>query len=428
MQKLILLVTGLTVLYFGTAWSQFNEETRMSGAGNPYFNIEMFRTISDDQKLGRIYIYSTIVNDDLTFLKNDSLQVFEAAFDWEVAVEDADEEEGIDSRSIRKQVIEEDYAETNNREKDILVATSFDLPSGEYVVTVQMNDLKSKKTIARKIEIEMSEFNPENLNMSDILFIDNTQFSPDGDLVNYIPKVKRNFTRQAPTIYVYTEIYSHEYPATIKLRYRLEDKEENIALDTVVVAQVNSALSSHIFELDKHKIEKNRYKFIVDLVQGDERVQRLRDFSFYWTTVPETPTDIDLALRQMRYILETDSLDEYEDAPFPEQQAFFQRFWANRDPNPETESNELMEEYFSRVNFANREFSSFNDDGWLSDRGRILIKFGFPDDVERHPFEMDSIPYVIWRYYGLRKTFVFADRSGFGDYRLLPRYQGQEWN
>jgi hypothetical protein len=86
-----------------------------------------------------------------------------------------------------------------------------------------------------------------------------------------------------------------------------------------------------------------------------------------------------------------------------------------------------MEEYFSRVNYANREFSSFSDDGWLSDRGRILIKFGMPDDVERHPFEIDRYPFVVWRYYTLRKTFLFSDRTGFGDYRLDPRYQTEEF-
>ena len=86
-----------------------------------------------------------------------------------------------------------------------------------------------------------------------------------------------------------------------------------------------------------------------------------------------------------------------------------------------------MEEYFRRVNYANREYSNFNEGGWLSDRGRILIKFGYPDDIERHPYELDSVPYVIWRYYSLRKVFVFADRSGFGDYRLLPEYMNYEF-
>ena len=143
--------------------------------------------------------------------------------------------------------------------------------------------------------------------------------------------------------------------------------------------------------------------------------------------MPETASDIGLALRQMQYIVSVDSLDTYEDASPKQMKAFFERFWARRDPNPETKGNELMQEYFSRVNYANREFSSFTEDGWLSDRGRILIKFGVPDDIERHPFEVDSYPYVIWRYYSLRRTFLFVDRTGFGEYRLDPRYQSEEY-
>ena len=90
--------------------------------------------------------------------------------------------------------------------------------------------------------------------------------------------------------------------------------------------------------------------------------------------------------------------------------------------------NELMVEYYNRINHANREFSNFNEGGWLSDRGRILVKFGQPDDIERHPFEIDTYPYEIWRFYSLRKIFIFADRTGFGDFRLLPEYMDEEFH
>ena len=57
----------------------------------------------------------------------------------------------------------------------------------------------------------------------------------------------------------------------------------------------------------------------------------------------------------------------------------------------------------------------------------ILIKFGFPDDVERHPFDINSVPYEIWRYYTLQRIFVFVDQTGFGDYRIAPEYLDQEY-
>ena len=86
-----------------------------------------------------------------------------------------------------------------------------------------------------------------------------------------------------------------------------------------------------------------------------------------------------------------------------------------------------MDEYFGRVNISNKEYSTFTNNGWFTDRGRILIKFGHPDDIERHPFELHTNPYVVWRYYALRKIFVFMDRTGFGDCQLHPDYFDQEW-
>ena len=79
------------------------------------------------------------------------------------------------------------------------------------------------------------------------------------------------------------------------------------------------------------------------------------------------------------------------------------------------------------MNYANEHFSGLAMDGWLTDRGRIFIKFGPPDDIERHPFELETRPYEIWRYYSLRKVFLFQDYTGFGDYRLHPDYVNVEY-
>lgn len=427
MKKYIIFVILCLFLINGNLFAQFYEETRMSGAGNPFFTVQLFRTIADNYQSGRLYVYSSIINDDLTFISVDSIESFRAEFEWEVSIKDENEEHTIGSRSIRKEVYETDYEETNNREKDILLSAVFDIPQAEYVVLLQMRDLISKKSVSRKVEVEMPFFEKDNIDVSDVLFVEELNLNQEGKLAQFVPKVNSNFSRKSPYIYIYNEIYSKEYPATVQIRYQLENMEEDIELDTIMVKELQKPLTSQVFKLDKRNLSKNRYRCIVKVKRGNSWVERYRTLSFYWIDTPETSQDLSLALRQMRYILPTDSSDKYLDAPASEQKAFFTSFWAERDPNPNTETNELMEEYFSRVNFANREFSSFNNDGWLSDRGRILIKFGFPDDVERHPFEMDSVPYVIWRYYGLRKVFVFTDPNGFGDYRLHPNYQHQEY-
>jgi GWxTD domain-containing protein len=428
MNKIIVCLAILLFISNQDSYAQFYEQSRLSGSGNPFFNVQIFRSFAEDLKSGRVYVYSNIVNDDLTFIKNDSTGGFEAAVEWEVAVVDEDEEKQVGSQSMRKQVYESDYTQTNNRDKNILLSTYFDIPAGEYVVTIQMRDLMSRKIVSRKIEIEMYDFEADGIDMSDILFLNEAELDSVGNLAKYVPRVKNNFSRDYPYLYIYTEIYSDIYPTIVKLTYQFENLDEETEGDTIVFLEVKQPLTSQILKVEQKRIKKNNYKCIVHLERDSKKVIRTRNISFYWVNIPETDVDLDLALRQMRYIITSDSLDYYEDKSLEEKKGFFERFWSRRDPNPNTEANELMEEYFSRVNYANREFSGFSDDGWLSDRGRILIKFGVPDDIERHPFEIDRYPYVIWRYYSLRKVFLFSDRTGFGDYRLDPRYQSEEYN
>ena len=98
----------------------------------------------------------------------------------------------------------------------------------------------------------------------------------------------------------------------------------------------------------------------------------------------------------------------------------FVAFWKNLDPNPADEYNPVFNEYFSRVAYANDNFSTYSLEGWRSDRGMVLIILGAPDNIDRHPFEYYSKPYEVWQYYNLNRQFMFIDYTGFGDYRLSP--------
>ncbi|MCK4723767.1 MAG: GWxTD domain-containing protein, partial [Dehalococcoidia bacterium] len=61
--------------------------------------------------------------------------------------------------------------------------------------------------------------------------------------------------------------------------------------------------------------------------------------------------------------------------------------------------------------------------GWESDMGMVYIIYGQPDDIERHPFDIDRKPYQIWFYYSKGWRFVFMDVNMLGDYRLVtPLY------
>ena len=118
-----------------------------------------------------------------------------------------------------------------------------------------------------------------------------------------------------------------------------------------------------------------------------------------------------------------------------EREKFIEDFWRSRDPDPDTEENEFKQEFFERIAYANEHFSS-GKPGRLTDRGRIYIKFGKPDEIESHPaggaYERPSYegggststyPFEKWFYRYIPNVrngveLEFVDPTGSGEYRL----------
>ncbi len=118
-----------------------------------------------------------------------------------------------------------------------------------------------------------------------------------------------------------------------------------------------------------------------------------------------------------------------------EREQFIEMFWRRRDPDPDTEENEFKEEYYERFAYANENFTS-GKPGWMTDRGRIYIKFGKPHERETHPTggnyhrpsyhgggQTTTYPFEIWFYrylpgVGSGIEIEFVDPTGTGEYRI----------
>ena len=106
-----------------------------------------------------------------------------------------------------------------------------------------------------------------------------------------------------------------------------------------------------------------------------------------------------------------------------ERRRFLMNFWQMRDPNPNTPINEFQEEFYQRLQYANDRYTTSFDEGWQTDRGRTLIKYGSPTNVDPHLFDRGFRPYEVWEYNNIpgegQAIFVFADRDGYGFFELL---------
>jgi GWxTD domain-containing protein len=135
-----------------------------------------------------------------------------------------------------------------------------------------------------------------------------------------------------------------------------------------------------------------------------------------------TEAELDQEFDQAKYIAIKGEIDHFkslkgEDA---KRKALLD-FWNRRDEDKSTPVNETKQEHLKRVEYANSQYRSGKKDGWKTDRGRVYITYGPPDEVERHVNEIDSKPYEIWYYHSIQGgvEFIFGDRTGFSDYVLL---------
>lgn len=106
-----------------------------------------------------------------------------------------------------------------------------------------------------------------------------------------------------------------------------------------------------------------------------------------------------------------------------ERRRFFMQFWNVRDPNPNTPVNEYQDEFYSLIQYANDRYTNSFSEGWQTDRGRTLIRFGAPTAIEPHLFDRGFEPYEIWEYNNIpgegQAQFIFADLDGFGSFELI---------
>src|ERR1700682_1205443 len=118
-----------------------------------------------------------------------------------------------------------------------------------------------------------------------------------------------------------------------------------------------------------------------------------------------------------------------------EREQFIEQFWLRRSKNPDLPDNDFKEEHYRRIAYANEHFAS-GIPGWKTDRGRIYIIWGKPDEIESHPTggtydrpmeegggNTTTYPWERWRYRyleGIQENveLEFVDPSGSGEYRL----------
>ncbi|MBL7978894.1 MAG: GWxTD domain-containing protein [Bacteroidetes Order II. Incertae sedis bacterium] len=334
------------------------------------------------------------------------------------------------------------YAETQSDQIFDLTTNSLELQPGSMMGQVTIEDKNSGKTFVREFALLVRGFGAENkpVTMSDLSLVDD--YSPNR--TNFTPNVSNTLGSDRSEAIFYFDVFAKEsISLTVSysvqqlknsarrpsVRNLLNFRPDGSNLETVGVANWNSkplrvkpGENSGVVNIPLKDLKAGAYQINVLLKgeKGETYDAAAKVFHIQWMGLDQQLNDIDRAISQLRYIAKENEISQIRSQPTPAKRAdMFMDFWRKRDPTPGTKRNEAMEEYYYRIFHVNRNFGRFND-GWQTDQGEVYVRFGEPTFIQKHPYNFGSAQaYEVWYYENIGKKFIFIDKSGVGDYKLL---------
>ncbi len=379
-------------------------------------------SFADQAEGSRLDVFVQVGYELLTFVKNDEL--YDASYELTLSIYDT-LENLITEKSWVEEVKGVTFDQSVSSNLYSLTQRVFSVIPGRYVVAASVRDNETKTMRRRVRRLLVSEYKTPPLVLSDILIV--SKITERAGKKAMVPNVSGNVGGIPEAFFAYLEAYNHMQVDSLMLVASVigEKGDSKLQVDTLVA--MKPGRNEFLIRIPHASLTLGDYRLFVRAFRRDSIPQDPdaylastdRPMFVRWQYFPVGVKSLDLAIDQVRYIARDKEFDVLEEAKTEEEkQARLLEFWKRRDPNPNTERNERMEEYYRRAEYANKHFTHHRE-GWRTDMGMVYMMFGPPSDVSRHPFELDSKPYEIWRYYDISYEFVFVDDTGFGDYRLI---------
>lgn len=341
----------------------------------------------------------------------------------------------------------------DNADKSLIGLVTIAIPRGVYNIVVEGRDYNNetiKKTLSDKIHVVPF---PNETSLSDIELASNILKDPqDRNSIFYkntlevTPNPSMVFSHNKPVMFYYLELYNllSENPKTnFKMEKLLFNSSGTMIYNRSkkINATQNSFVEYGILNLSKYPTDS--YNFVVTLVDTVENKALVSNKKFYlynpdvvdtFTTQYQNTTflssefgvytdeECDYMFNVAKYIASDNEKKQYGALDsLNAKREFLFNFWKLRDSDPQTVRNEFKDDYMERAAYVEKYFGTKLKDGYRSDRGRVYLLYGEPDQRDRFPNERFYKPYEIWTYNSIEGgvEFVFADMTGFSNYELV---------
>ncbi len=244
----------------------------------------------------------------------------------------------------------------------------------------------------------------------------------------------------APVAYTYLELYHLKVNEQYRVKLVIVDQNGKVVKERVRDRKFTAANAVDVSTLNIPAVESGKYIFAATLSDtvGYEFARSERPIFIYNPGVKPSATarieavsaqfagmtvdELDDEFRKTQYFHSEQDGKTYEQLTDAEgKRKFLSQLWAEIESGNRTAVGLSRAIWRDRIAQANQRFSSMRKEGWKTDRGRVLIMYGDPSEVDRKHSTESSKPYEIWYYYQIENgvQFIFIDRTGFGDYVLV---------
>lgn len=351
----------------------------------------------------------------------------------------------VDQRSLLPIHVRDTTAEAIGRA--IVGKLIYALPMGNYrMEVIGQEPLVPTRRDSGKVVFSLSPV-PDVLSVSDVDLCSNIQMSDRKDDPFYknsyavIPNPSLLFgTGYSPVVFTYAEFYNLNTDSTYAVSCQVLDGKGKVIKRRNRVRQfkVRNAVDVSLLNVTDVRSGKYRFALVVSDTNGREFARTEKPIFIYNPGLVEAANAGTSARAAELAGMSADELaDEFSKAQYiatdqenslfgkvtsaEGRREFLAKFWTDVEGGRLGQRELTRRIYLDRVSNADQRYSTISRHGWKTDRGRVYVLYGEPDEIQRFPSSEDSKPYEIWNYYHVENgvEFVFVDRTGFGDYSLV---------